>query len=322
VNAIVQTGYGSPAVLQLRDVPVPVVGDDGVLVRVQAAALNALDWHTTRGMPYLIRVMDGLSAPRKNIRGIDVAGRVEAVGRNVVDFQPGDEVFGGTDGSLAEYTVTSPERLAHKPAGFAAHEAAALYVAGLTALQGVRDRGRLRAGQSILINGAGGGVGTFAVQIAKWIGAHVTAVTRTEHMEMVASIGADAVLDYRREDFSRRRERYDVIFDIGGNRSLGACRRVLSENGTLVVVGAPAGRWLAPATRMLKVAVVAPFVHHRLVPFISSNDRAGLALLKQLAEDRKLVVVVDRSYPLHAAPAALAYLGTGAAKGKVVVRVE
>jgi NADPH:quinone reductase-like Zn-dependent oxidoreductase len=321
VKAIVQVGYGSPDVLALREVEMPRVEANGVLVRVHAASVNALDWHMTRGLPYFIRAFEGLRSPRQAIRGVDLAGRVEAVGAEVTGFRPGDEVFGGTSGSFAEYTATTPDRLALKPAGLTHGEAASLHVAGLTALQGLRDKARVRAGQRVLVHGAGGGVGTFAVQIARWLGAHVTAVTRTESVELVRSIGADEVIDHRREDFARRGERYDVFFDVGGNRPLSECRGVLTERGILVAVGAPPGRWLAPATRLLQAAALSPFVSQRLVPFVSRNDAEGLVLLKELAEAGTIRPAIDRRYPLAEAAEAVRYVGEGHARGKVVVEV-
>ncbi len=322
MKAIVQVSYGSPDVLQLRDVEIPRIDDQGVLVRVHAASVNALDWHMTRGMPYPIRMSDGLRQPRHSVRGVDLAGRVEAVGNNVARLKPGDEVFGGSDGSFAEFTATMPDRLAPKPTGFTHEQAAALHMAGLTALQGLRDKAQLQPGQSVLINGAGGGVGTFAVQIAKWLGAHVTAVTRTESIDIMRAIGADEVIDYRTEDFTRCRERYDVLFDIGGNRPLADCRRVLAQNAILVVVGGPAGRWLAPVTRLLHAAALSPFVSQRLVPFISRNDSAGLALLKELAEAGKICPVIDRQYALSEAAEAIGHVGAGRARGKVIIKVR
>lgn len=322
MKAVVQVGYGSPDVLQLRDVEMPAVGDGGVLVRVHAASVNALDWHVTRGMPYFIRALSGIKSPRDSIRGVDLAGRVEAVGRNVSGLEPGDEVFGGSDASFAEYTVTKPERLAPRPAGLTYGEASTLYVAALTALQGLRNIGRLQPGQRLLINGAGGGVGTFAVQFAKWLGAHVTAVTRTESVDLVRSLGADEVIDYRTEDFTRRAERYDVLYDIGGNRPFAECRRVLTAKGTMVVVGAPAGRWIQPAGRLLQAAALSPFVSQRLVPFVSKNDPADLALLKDLAEAGTIRPIIDREYELRDAAEALRHVGSGRARGKVVIKVQ
>jgi NADPH:quinone reductase-like Zn-dependent oxidoreductase len=321
VKAIAQTGYGSPDVLQLRDIDMPQIDDDGVLVRVHAASVNALDWHTTRGMPYFIRALEGLPSPRNRIRGVDLAGQVEAVGGSVTRLRPGDDVFGGSHGSFAEYTATTADRLALKPPGLSYEHASTLYVAALTALQGLRDKAQLRQGQRVLVNGAGGGVGTFAVQLAKVFGAYVTAVTRTESIELVRSIGADEVIDHRAEDFTRRSERYDVIFDIGGNRPLAACRRVITRNGTLLAVGAPAGRWLAPVGRLLHAALLSPFVSQRLVPFISRNDRTDLELLGGLAERGQIRSVIDRQFPLAEVAEAIKYVGTGQARGKVVISV-
>jgi NADPH:quinone reductase-like Zn-dependent oxidoreductase len=322
VKAIVQDRYGSPDVLELRDIATPSIDDQGVLVKVHAASVNALDWHATRGMPYVIRLGGGLRQPNDRVRGVDVAGRVVAVGKNVTQLKAGDDVFGGSNGSFAEFTVTTEDRLAHKPPAFTFEQAAALHVAGMTAIQGLRDKAQLQPGQSILINGAGGGVGTFAVQIAKWLGARVTAVTRTESVDLVLSIGADEVIDHRIEDFTRRSGRYDVLFDIGGNRPFARCRRVLARKATLVVVGGPAGRWLAPATRMLKAAVLSPFVSQRIVPFISKNDRATLALLAELADDGQIRPIIDRQYALSETPDAIRYVGEGHARGKVVITVR
>ncbi len=323
MKAIVQEGYGSPDVLRLREVETPTVGDDGVLVRIHAASVNALDWHVTRGMPYIIRLAAGRNTPKDSIRGVDLAGRVVAAGNNVTRFKPGDDVFGGADGSFAEYAVTREERLAAKPSGITWEQAATLNVAGLTALQGLRDRAEVKAGQRVLINGAGGGVGTFAVQIAKWLGAHVTAVTRTENTGAVRSIGADDVIDYRVEDFTTgRRERYDVFFDIGGNRSLADCQRVMSRSAVFVAVGGPVGRWLAPASRLLKVVLLSPLTKRRLIAFISKNDSAGLALLAELVRAGTITPVIDRSYDLTETTQALSYVGQGHARGKVVIRVH
>ncbi len=322
MKAIVQDGYGSPDVLALRDIETPRIDDDGVLVEVHAASVNALDWHTTRGMPYLIRIGEGLSKPRNPVRGVDLAGRVVAVGKNVTRVQVGDEVFGGGEGSFAEFTATKEHRLAPKPSSFSYEEAAAIHVAGMTVIQGLRERAQLQAGQTVLINGAGGGVGTFAVQIAKWLGAHVTAVTRTDSVALVQSLGADKVIDHRIEDFTRGSERYDVVFDIGGNHTFGDLRRVVADKGTIVAVGGPPGRWLAPATRMLKAAALSPFVSERLIPFISKNDRASLLQLAELAEAGKIRSVVDRQFPLSKTPEAIRYVGEGHPKGKVVIKVR
>jgi len=321
MKALVQDRYGPPERLQLREIATPAVDETGVLVRIHAASVNALDWHTTRGMPYLIRLSDGMRRPRHRVRGVDLAGRVEGVGAAVTRFAPGDAVFGGANGSFAEYAVTTADRLAPMPKGVEWGEAAALHVGGLTALQGLRDGARVQPGQRVLIHGAGGGVGIFAVQLAGWLGAHVTAVTRTECVEMVRSLGANEVVDYQAEDFTRRGERYDVLFDIGGNRPLLACRRVLTKRGTYLAVGAPAGRWLAPASRLGRAAALSPFVSQRFAPFLSRNDAGGLALLGELAGAGQIRTVVDREYSLQEAIAAIRYVGEGRARGKVVVRV-
>lgn len=322
MRAIVQDGYGSPDVLALRDIETPGIDDRGVLVQVHAASVNALDWHTTRGRPYLIRMGEGLRKPRYAVRGVDFAGRVAAVGNQVTRVKPGDEVFGGSNGSFAEYTATTEDRLAPKPRAFSYEEAAALHVAGMTALQGLRDRAQLRAGQRILINGAGGGVGTFAVQIAKWIGARVTAVTRTENVDLVRSLGADECIDHCTEDFALATERYDVVFDIGGNRPFRTLRSVSARKGIIVAVGGPAGRWLAPATRMLSAAALSPLVSQRVVPFLSKNDAASLLLLADLAEAGQIRSVIDRQFPLSETPEAVRHVGAGSARGKVVINVR
>jgi NADPH:quinone reductase-like Zn-dependent oxidoreductase len=272
-------------------------------------------------MPYLVRI-GGRRAPKDSIRGVDLAGRVVAVGKKVTRFKPGDEVFGGSNGSFAEYAPTTENQLAWKPPALSFEQAATLNIAGLTALQGLRDKAQVQAGQRVLINGAGGGVGTFAVQIAKWLGASVTAVTRTESVDLVRSIGADEVIDYRIEDFTRRSERYDVLFDIGGNRSFAHCRRVMAPNAVLVAIGAPAGRWLAPATRLLKAAALSPFGSQRLVPFICKRDPLALALLAELTQAGTIFPVIDRRYTLRDAPEAIGHVGTGQARGKIVIHVR
>jgi NADPH:quinone reductase-like Zn-dependent oxidoreductase len=320
MKAIVQEGYGPPDVLKLREVDAPSIGGGGLLVEVHAASVNALDCHITRGTPYLVRI-GGLRAPKDRIRGVDLAGRVVAVGKRVTRFKPGDEVFGGSNGSFAEYAPTTENRLASKPPALSFEQAATLNIAGLTALQGLRDKAQVQAGQRVLINGAGGGVGTFAVQIAKWLGASVTAVTRTESVDLVRSIGADEVIDHRKEDFTRRGERYDVLFDIGGNHPFAHCRRVMAPHAVLVAIGAPPGRWLAPATRLLKAAALSPFGSQRLVPFVAKPDPRALATLAELTQARTIVPVIDRRYPLREAPDAIGHVETRNARGKVVVNV-
>lgn len=323
MKAIVQKGYGSPAALMLREIEVPTCGDDGVLVEVHAASVNALDWHVARGVPFFIPLLEAISAPKHRVRGVDLAGRVTTVGKNVTRFRAGDEVLGGADGSFAEFTVTTENRLARKPAGITFDQAATLNVAGLTALQGLRDRARVRAAQRVLVNGAGGGVGTFAVQIAKWLGAHVTAVTRGGSVDAVRSIGADEVIDHDAEDFTNRRDRWDVIFDIGGNRPFSRCRRVMEPDGILVAVGGPAGRWLAPADRLLEALILSPLTHRRrVVPFVSKNDAEGLALLAGLVERGPISPVIDRCFPLAETADALRCIGAGKVCGKVVIHTR
>ena len=323
MKAIVQEGYGSPDALKLREIEIPACGDDGVLVEVHAAAVNALDWHILRGVPFFIPILEALSAPKHRVRGVDLAGRVTAVGKNVTRFEPGDEVLGGADGSFAEFTVTTEKRLAPKPAGITFEQAATLNVAGLTALQGLRDRARLRAAQRVLVNGAGGGVGTFAVQIAKSLGAHVTAVTRAGSVDVVRSLGADEVIDHGAEDFTKRRERWDVIFDIGGNQPFTRFRRVMAPDGILVAVGGPAGRWLAPADRLLEAVILSPLTPRRhVVPFISKNDADGLALLAGLVERGTITPVIDRCFPLVETAEGLRCLGAGQVGGKIVIHTR
>lgn len=323
MKAIVQEGYGSPDVLRLREIERPAPGEDGVLVEVHAASINALDWHLARGVPVFLRAMEAIGAPKHRVRGVDLAGRVTAVGQRVTRFRVGDEVFGGADGSFAELVATSEKRLAHKPAAVSFEQAATLHVAGLTALQGLRDRARLGAGQRVLVNGAGGGVGTFAVQIAKWLGAHVTAVTRAASLELVRSLGADEVVDHQSEDFTRRGERWDVLFDVGGNRPFHRCRRVLTRDGILLAIGGPAGRFLAPASRLLNAVVLSAITRRpRIAPFVAKSHPGDLALLADLVERGALVPVVQRRYPLDETAQALRDLGSGAVQGKLVVNVR
>jgi NADPH:quinone reductase-like Zn-dependent oxidoreductase len=323
VKAIVQEGYGSPDTLKLREIETPAAGDNGVLVEVHAASVNALDWHVARGVPFFIPLLEAIGGPKHRVRGVDLAGRVTAVGRNVTRFKPGDEVLGAADGSFAEFTVTTEKRLAPKPAGITFEQAATLNVAGLTALQGLRDRARVRAAQRVLVNGAGGGVGTFAVQIAKWLGAHVTAVTRAGSVDLVRSIGADEVIDHDAEDFTSRRDRWDVIFDIGGTRPFSRCRRVLKPDGILIAIGGPAGRWLAPAGRLLEAVILWPLTQQRrVVPFVAKRDPDDLALLAGLVERGTITPVIDRRFALSETAEAVRRLGTEHARGKVVINMR
>ena len=321
MKAIVQEGYGSADTLKLREVEMPVPGDDGVLVEVHAASVNALDWHLVRGVPVFIRILEAIGGPK--YRGVDLAGRVTSVGKNVTRFKPGDEVFGGSDASFAEFTVTTVKRLAAKPAGITFEQAATLNIAGLTALQGLRDRARVRPTQRVLVNGAGGGVGSYAVQIAKWLGAHVTAVTRAGSVDLARSLGADEVIDHNVEDFTSRRDRWDVIFDIGGNRPFGRCRQVLEPDGILIAIGGPAGRVIAPAGRMLKAVMLWPLTRRRrVVPFVPKSDPEDLALLAGLVERGTITPVIHRSFRLTETSEAVRCLGAGHPRGKVVIKVR
>jgi NADPH:quinone reductase-like Zn-dependent oxidoreductase len=321
MKAIVRHRYGSPDVLALEDVDVPALEDDRVLVRVHAASVNALDWHSLRGLPYLVRMSEGLRKPKTSAMGVDVAGRVEAVGKSVTEFRPGDDVFGARDGAFAEYVSAREKMLVRKPPNLTFEQAAAVPVAAITALQAVRDKGQLQPGQRVLINGAGGGVGTFAVQLAKAFGGDVTAVTSPENLDMVRSIGADRVLDYTREDFTKGGQRFDLILDLGGTRSLSACRRALTRVGTYVLVGGRSGRWIKPMDRALGAAILSRFVRQRLVFFIAKLNKEDLILLKELLEAGKLTSVIDRTYPLRETPDAIRYLEKGRARGKVVITV-
>ena len=322
MKAIVYHRYGAPDVLELKEIDKPAVGDDQVLIRVRAASVNPLDWHFMRGAPYFLRIKAGLRKPKVIRLGVDAAGTVESVGGNVTRFLPGDELFGGCTGAFAEYAVASEKALARKPANLTFEQAAAVPIAALSALQGLRDKGRIQAGQRVLINGAAGGVGTFAVQIAKAFGAVVTGVCSTRNVDMVRSIGADHVVDYTQEDFTRNGQRYDLILDSVGNHSLSAFRHALTAKGTLVMVGGPEnGRWIGPMTGMLKVVVLSRFVSQKLLPFLAKRSQADLVFLKELLEAGKVTPVVDRCYPLREVPEAIRYLEEGHARGKVVIIV-
>ena len=317
MKAIVQDRYGSPDGLKLREIAKPFAGETQVLVRVRAASVNAADWHLMQRLPHLIGKMLGM--PSSRVRGGDLAGQVEAVGKNVTRFTPGDEVFGVGIGAFAEYATAFEDRLAPKPRNLTFEQAAAIPVAGCSALQGLRDKGQVQAGQSVLIYGAGGGVGTFAVQIAKWLGARVTAVTSTRNVDLMRSIGADQVIDYTREDFTQRGERYEVLFDIGANRSYADWQRVLAPSGKLVLCGAPSG--LGAALWSLVKARLLPRGRSQRIGFLARVRHDDLVVLKELVEAGKLSPVIDRQYPLSGIPDALRYLGTRQARGKVVISV-
>jgi NADPH:quinone reductase-like Zn-dependent oxidoreductase len=319
MKAIVQTRYGSPEVLQLKDVDKPVVKDDEVLVRVHAAAVNIGDWHLMRGVPYVMRLVAGLWGPRREVPGLDIAGQVEAVGGNVQQFRPGDEVFGWCKGAFAEYACAAASNLLPKAANLTFEQSAAVGDSAFAALAAVRDQGKVQPGQRVLINGASGGVGTFAVQIAKAFGANVTGVCSTTNLDMVRSIGADQVIDYTSEDFVQTAKRYDVMLDLVGSRSLSDCRRALTAQGTYVVVGVrDMGRWLGLG-RQFKALLLSPFVHQRMRVFVVRHNREDLGVLKELVEAGKLAPVIDRRYALSDLPEALRYQGEGHARGKIVI---
>jgi NADPH:quinone reductase-like Zn-dependent oxidoreductase len=323
MKAIVCHEYGSPDVLELQDVDKPVVKDDEVLVRVRAASVNPADWHFMRGVPYVMRPQSGLRKPKKNFVGHDVAGQVEAVGKAVTGFRPGDEVFADVGaGGFAEYASVSEGVLVLKPANLTFEQAAAVPLAGLTALQGLRDAGQIRPGQKVLIIGASGGVGTFAVQIANSFGAQVSAVCSTRNMELVRSLGADAVIDYTQGDFTQSGQKFDLIFQLAGTSSPSHCRQALTSKGTLVLSsGESDGRWIGPVDRLVKAAVLSPFVSQKLGSFLAKPNKDDLQFLKELIEAGKLMPVIDRTYPLSEVPEAIRYLEEGHARGKVVIAV-
>lgn len=316
MKAALYTRYGAPDVLRIVDVDRPVPRDDQVLLHVRAASLNPLDWRLMSGRPAFARLLLGLH-PRV-IPGRDVCGRVEAVGRAVTRFRPGDEVFGTCAGALAQYACASESALAAKPGSVTFEQAASVPIAGLTALQGLRDHGRLEPGRKALINGAAGGVGTFAVQIARWLGAEVTGVCSTRNLDLVRSIGAARAIDYTREDFTRGETRYDLILDCVGNHAFTACRRVMTPRGVFVLVGAPK-QVRSMLARMLGGIAVAPFVGQGFRFFIAKGSPTDLAVLADLMAQGKVTPVVERCYPLSEAAAALGHLAAGHARGKVVI---
>ncbi len=323
MKAIVRDTYGSPDVLELREIDMPEFADEEVLVHVHAAGVGRDVWHIMTGLPYPIRLAGyGLRAPKNPVIGSDMAGIVEAVGKNVSTFQPGDEVFGIGKGSYAEYVCAREDKLAPKPTNLTFEQAAVVAIMGSTALQALRDHGKVRQGQEVLIIGASGGVGTYAVQIAKAFGANVTGVCSTTKVEMVLSIGADHVIDYRREDFSEGDQRYDLILDIGGNSTLSRLRRALASRGSLVIVGGEGGgTWLGGTDRQLRAMMLSPFVGQKLDTFVNKENHEDLIVLKELIESGKLTPVIDKTYPLSEVPEAIRYLEEGHARGKVVISV-
>ena len=326
MKAIRYDRYGSTDVLELRDVPVPAIGDDDMLVRVRAAAANPLDYHFMRGTPYVVRAMSGLTRPKGDGRhgrglGADVAGEVEAVGRNVTAFRPGDEVFGSCRGAFAEYVRMGPDAaVVTKPAGSTFEQVAAVPVAAVTALQALRDKGRLHSGQKVLVNGAAGGVGTFTVQLAHAFGAVVHGVCSTGNVDLVLSIGADQVIDYTREDFTRTGQRYDLVVDMAGSKTLREMRRVLTPTGVLVGVGGPVrGNWIAPFVGTATMPLYSLFGRQSMTSMLARTNREDLGVLCDLLDRGEITPVIDRTYPLPDVPEAVRYLEAGHARGKVVI---
>lgn len=330
MRAIVYSNYGSPDVLRCGEIEKPTAGDNEVLIKVRAASVNPYDWHFMRGMPYLLRIGAGLRKPKDARLGVDVAGQVETVGRNVTQFKPGDEVFGLCRGAFAEYACASESKLARKQENVTFEQAASVPIAGLTALQGLRrgglgDKGQLQPGEKVLINGAAGGVGTFAVQIAKSFGANVTGVCSTRNVEMVRSIGADHVIDYTQEDFTKRKQRYDLILDCVANHSLSAFRRVLNPKGNYIMVGAAdgGGRWMIGVlARLIKALVLSWFIGQKLVMVGAKSHKQDLTILHDLMQTGKVTPVIDRRYRLSEVGEAIRYLEQGHARGKVVITLE
>jgi NADPH:quinone reductase-like Zn-dependent oxidoreductase len=307
------------------DVP-PTPKEDKVLVKVHAASVNPADCHLLRGKPYIARLQLGLRKPKDRVLGCDVAGQVEAVGKNLTTLQPGDEVFGSPFmhgfGAFAECVCVSEGLLASKPATLSFEQAAAVPLAASTALQGLRDHGRIEPGHKVLIIGASGGMGTFAVQIAKTLGAEVTGVCSTRNVELVRSLGADHIIDYTREDFTQSGQKYDLIFQLAGTHSPSECRRVLTSKGTLLQIsGDSDGRWIGPVDRIIKALVLSPFVSQKMASFTVKPNKEDLQFLRQLIEAGKLTPVIDRTYPLSETPEAIRYLENGRARGKVVITV-
>jgi len=319
MKAVVRDRYGSADVLELQEIEKPEPGDDGVLVRVHAASVNPADWYGMTGTPYVGRVSMGLRKPKQRGLGVDFAGTVEAVGKDITELRPGDEVFGGRSGALAEY-VSVRNAVAVKPANLTFEEAACVGVAGLTALQALRDKAQVKPGDRVLVNGASGGVGTFAVQIAKALGAEVTAVCSTANVDLQRSIGADHVVDYTRENFTRSDRRYDVLIDVAGSRSWRECKRVLEPHATLVLIGGPkSNRLLGPLGHIIRVKIGALRSSRKTVFFIAKLNQPDLAVLAELLEAGKVTPVIDRRYELSEIAEAFRYLGEGHARGKIVI---
>ena len=324
MKAIVQDKYGSADVLELREVEKPHPGDDEVLIRVHAAGIDPGVWHLMTGLPYLVRVMGfGVRKPKIRIRGVDAAGTVEEAGRNVTRLKQGDAVYGTCDGSFAEYACAKAERFAPKPANLTFEQAAAVPISGMTALNGLRDAGKLEARQKVLIIGAAGGVGTYAVQLAKAFGGSVTGVCSTSKVDLVRDLGADEVIDYTREDFTDGTRRFDLILDTAGRRPLSRLRRALTPQGTLVLVGGEGGdRWLGGFQRQIFAPLRSLFTEQKLIGLMSKETQQGLLTLKDLIEAGKLTPVIGGTYQLSEAAQAIRYLEQGHARGKVVLTIS
>lgn len=323
MKAVVQEKFGSPDVLEVKEIPRPQVGHNEVLVRVRAASPNPWDWHFMRALPYIARPTAGWRRPKNPVLGSDMAGEIEEVGEGVTRFRPGDEVFGFVGaGAFAEYVSVTEDVVELMPTNLDFERAATVPLAGLTALQGLRDVGEIEAGQKVLIVGASGGVGTFAVQIAKWFGADVTGVCSARNLDLVRAIGADHVIDYRQEDFTRSGERYDLVFQVAGTASPSACRRVLTPKGRLVLSsGDSSGRIIGPVGRVIRAVLLSLFVKQTLRPLQVKRSGEDLSFLRELIEAGSVTPVIDRTYPLNESAAAIRYLETGRARGKVVISV-
>jgi NADPH:quinone reductase-like Zn-dependent oxidoreductase len=322
MKEIAYSNYGSPDVLRREEVEKPTAGEKDVLIKVRAASVNPLDWHFMRGTPYMVRIMTGLRKPKDKRLGVDVAGEVEAVGRDVIQFKPGDAVFGTCRGAFAEYACAPETAFVMKPENVTFEQAASVPIAAFTALQSLRDKGKIQPGQKVLINGASGGVGTFAVQIAKSFGAEVTGVCSTRNVDMVRSIGADHVIDYTQEDFTKSGQRYDILLDLIANHSLSACRRILNPKGICITAGGSAGRWMVgPMARSITALVLSWFVSQKFVGCLARQSKEDLAIMRELMKAGKVTSVIDKRYRLSEVPDALRYLEEGHARGKVVITV-
>jgi NADPH:quinone reductase-like Zn-dependent oxidoreductase len=325
MKAIVYCDYGTSDALKLMDIAKPIPKDNQVLVRVRGASVNPYDWHMMRGTPYIMRLGVGLRKPAATRFGVDFAGTVETVGKDVTEFKPGDEVWGGKTGAFAQYVAISEKAIAKKPDNISFEQAGSVQIAGMTALQALRNKGNVQPGQKVLINGASGGVGTFAVQIAKALGAHVTGVCSGRNVEMVKSLGADRVIDYTKEDFAKGSEHYDVFLDNVPNHPLSECRGVLTPNGKYIMIGGGGpddGKWIGPFGRVIHALLLKPFVKQQIGMMIAEQNKADQNFLSELMQSGKVKVVIDKTYKLSEVPAAISYLEQGHARGKVAITVD